>query len=57
MLAPVHDVVVAWIAEVVAALTADIEADRAAVHAFEVNELISMLCAHVTAEADFLPGA
>ena len=57
MLAPVHDVVVAWIAEVVAALTADIEADRAAVHAFEVNELISILCAHVTAEADFLPGA
>ena len=57
MLAPVHDIVVAWIAEVVAALAADKLADRAAVHALEVNELISMLCAHVFAEADFLPGA
>ena len=57
VLAPVHDIVMAWIAEVVAALSADKLADRAAVHALEVNELISMLCAHVFAEADFLPGA
>ena len=57
MLATVHRIVVAGLAEVVAAFHANEEPDRAAVQALEVNELIAMLLAHVLTKAELAPSA
>jgi len=57
VLASIHDVVVAGSAKVVASFAADEKSDRAAVHAFEVNELIAMLNTHVLSKSECLPSA
>ena len=56
MLPTVHDVVVAWLAEVVTTLGAQEESNRATVHAFEVDKLVTVLFAYVIAEAELFPG-
>ena len=57
MLASVHRIVVAGLAEVEAAFLANEKPNRAAVHALEVNELVAMLLAHVLAKAELAPSA
>ena len=57
VLPTVHNVVVAWRAEIVAALAAHEKANGAAVHALEVDKLVSVLCTHVATKSHGLPSA
>jgi len=57
VLASIHYIVVAGSAKVVASFAADKKSDRAAVHAFEVYELIAMLNTHVLSKSECLPSA
>ena len=57
VLPTVHDIIVAWLAEIVAALAAHEKANGAAVHALEVDKLVAVLCTHVATKAHGLPSA
>ena len=50
VLPTIHDVVVAWGAEIVAALGTNEKTDRAAVHTLKVYELVAVFFAHLTAK-------
>ena len=45
-----HGVIVAWLAEIVAALGTNEKTDRAAVHTLKVYELVAVFFAHLAAK-------
>ena len=50
VLPTVHDIIVAWLAEIVAALGTNEKTDRAAVHTLKVYELVAVFFAHLAAK-------